>query len=740
MTTDNISASEKLDTLAITGMTCANCAGRVEKELKNHPGVKDANVNLATERATVTYDDTTTIDQLIKGVESIGYGAIKFDDDHKAEIAAEKDKEFSKMTRDLIISTLLSLPMVIGMILMMVGVDNALVSFIHNPWVQLALATPVQFWIGWRFYKGAYHAIKTKAPNMDVLVAMGTTAAYLLSIYNGFFSHNGHELYFESSAVIITLILLGKYLEHRAKNKTSGAIKQLMDLQAQEATVIRDGKTVVISVDDVIVGDQIQVKPGSQVPVDGVILEGQSTIDESMLTGESLPVEKVSGDKVYGGTINTTGSLLFEAKQIGSETALSKIIRMVEEAQGSKAPIQAVADRISAIFVPIVLIIALLTLIVTGLITQNWETAIIHSVSVLVIACPCALGLATPTAIMVGTGLGAKNGILIKGGEALERAARINAIVVDKTGTLTKGEPEVTDYKGVNENKDDNDWLGILTSLEKHSEHPLAQAIVNYGNELNILTNQTVTNFEAIVGSGIKGDVAGETYFVGTRRLIESQNIPLSLGDLEYVSHLEIAGKTAMYLANEKEICAIIAVADQLKETSAEAIAQLQAQGVEVYMMTGDNQRTAEYIGEQVGLDSTHIYAEVLPEDKATHVKLLEDKGKFVAMVGDGINDAPALAVADVGIAMGTGTDIAMETADVTLMTGDLKQLPKMIKLSKVTMRKIKQNLFWAFIYNTIGIPFAALGLLNPIVAGGAMAFSSVSVLLNSLSLNRQKL
>lgn len=740
MTTQIDQEQKRQETLAITGMTCANCAGRVEKELKNQPGVKEANVNLATERATVTYDETTSIDQLIKGVESIGYGAIKFDDDHKEEIAAEKDKDFSKMTRDLIISGVLSVPMVLGMIMMLLGIDNFFVSLIHNPWVQLALATPVQFWIGWRFYKGAYHAIKNKAPNMDVLVAMGTTAAYLLSIYNGFFSRNGHELYFESSAVIITLILLGKYLEHRAKNKTSGAIKQLMDLQAQEASVIREGKNVVISVDEVVVGDHIHVKPGSQVPVDGVIIDGQSTIDESMLTGESLPVEKSSGDKVYGGTINTTGSLLFEAKQIGSETALSKIIRMVEEAQGSKAPIQAVADRISAVFVPVVLVIALLTLIVTGLMTQNWETAIIHSVSVLVIACPCALGLATPTAIMVGTGLGAKNGILIKGGEALERAARINAIVIDKTGTLTKGEPEVTDFKKVQTNKTDEDWLSLLASLENHSEHPLAKAIVQYVESLNLVTNQPVTNFEAIIGAGIKGEVAHRTYYVGTRRLLESQNISLSLGDLEYVSHLELAGKTAMYLADSKEVLAIIAVADQLKETSADAIAQLKAQGVEVYMMTGDNQRTAEYIGEQVGLDSTHIYAEVLPEDKATHVKLLEDQGMFVAMVGDGINDAPALAVADVGIAMGTGTDIAMETADVTLMTGDLQQLPKMIKLSKVTMRKIKQNLFWAFIYNTIGIPFAALGLLNPIVAGGAMAFSSVSVLLNSLSLNRQKL
>ncbi|WP_202982253.1 heavy metal translocating P-type ATPase [Vagococcus coleopterorum] len=732
--------SNKTETLAISGMTCANCSGRVEKELNNQPGVKQASVNLATERATVEYDDTTSVDKLITSVEAIGYGALVYDDQHKEEIAAGKAEEAAKMKRDLIISACLSLPMVIGMILMMVGVQNPVIDFIHKPWVQLALATPVQFWIGWRFYKGAYHAIKTKAPNMDVLVAMGTTAAYLLSIYNGFFSQNSHELYFESSAVIITLILLGKYLEQNAKNKTSGAIKQLMALQANEATVIRDGKTLTISADEVVVGDHVQVKPGSQVPVDGVILEGQTTIDESMLTGESLPIEKNVGDKVYGGTINTTGSLVFEAKQIGSETALSRIIRMVEEAQGSKAPIQAVADKIASVFVPIVLVIALLTLIITGLLTKNWETALIHSVSVLVIACPCALGLATPTAIMVGTGLGAKNGILIKGGEALERAARINAIVIDKTGTLTKGQPEVTEFESTSSQFSADEWLGILASLESRSEHPLAQAIVTYADNLGLGTDYPVSEFEAIVGSGLTGKIDGTKYYVGTRRLMESHDIPLTLGQLERVGNLEIEGKTAMYLANEKEICAIIAVADQLKESSAEAVAKLKEQGVDVFMLTGDNQRTAEYIGEQVGLDSRHIYAEVLPEDKANYVKLLEDKGKFVAMVGDGINDAPALAVADVGIAMGTGTDIAMETADVTLMTGDLKQLPKMIKLSKLTMRKIKQNLFWAFIYNTIGIPFAALGLLNPMVAGGAMAFSSVSVLLNSLSLNRQKL
>ena len=735
------SKQSKLETLAISGMTCANCSGRVEKELNNQPGVKLATVNLATERATIEYEaDQTSVEKLIDSIEAIGYGALRYDEEHKRQIEEEREQEVSKMKRDLIISASLSAPMVIGMILMMLGLDNPVVTFIHNPIVQLILATPVQFWIGARFYKGAYHALKTKAPNMDVLVALGTSAAYLLSIYNGFISKTTHDLYFESSAVIITLILLGKFLEQRAKAKTSGAIKQLMTLQAKEATVIRGGKSIVLPIDDVVVGDHIQVKPGEQVPVDGVVLEGHTTLDESMLTGESLPVEKQAGDSVYGGTINTTGNVIFEAKQIGSETALSRIIRMVEEAQGSKAPIQAVADKIASVFVPIVLVLALLTLIVTGLVTKNWETALIHSVSVLVIACPCALGLATPTAIMVGTGLGAKNGILIKGGEALERAARIDAIVIDKTGTLTKGKPVVTEFEVEYDLGDPYVVLEKLASLEKLSEHPLAQAIVSYAEEKEVTTDVPVADFEAIVGSGVKGTIEGKGYNVGTRRLIEQQGIVITLGQLERVSLLESQGKTAMYLADSERVIAIVAVADEVKESSKEAIQQLHDKGIEVFMLTGDNQRTAEFIGEQVGLDSRHVFAEVLPEDKANYVQTLRDREKFVAMVGDGINDAPALAVADVGIAMGTGTDIAMETADVTLMTGDLLHLSKMTTLSKLTMSKIKQNLFWAFIYNTIGIPFAAFGLLNPIVAGGAMAFSSVSVLLNSLSLNRKKL
>lgn len=731
----------EVETLAISGMTCANCSARIEKELNNQPGVKNANVNLATERATVQYEDSATdVDKLIASVESIGYGAILFDEEHKRQIEEIKQAEIRKMKRDLIISALLSAPMVLAMIMMLLKIHNPVSDFLHQPLVQLALATPVQFWIGARFYRGAYHAIKTKAPNMDVLVAIGTSAAYLLSIYNGFMSGHPMDLYFETSAVIITLILLGKYLEQNAKNRTSGAIKQLMALQAKTATVIREGVEKVIPTEEVLLNDVVRVRPGEQVPVDGVILEGTTTIDESMLTGESLPVEKSRDDGVFGGTINANGAITFKATQIGSETALSRIIRMVEEAQGSKAPIQAVADKISAIFVPIVLVIALLTLIVSGLVLGNWEVALLHSVAVLVIACPCALGLATPTAIMVGTGLGAKNGILIKGGESLERASHINAIVVDKTGTITKGKPSVTNFYLADDSfLKPKEVLSILGSLESSSEHPLAKAIVHYAQMEEASTNKVVDDFNALVGAGISGVVDNKIYYVGTKRLLSENDIPFYADD-ELVLKMEGEGKTVMYLADQHAVLGVIAVADEVKETSAEAIKELQQQGIQVYMMTGDNRRTAEFIGSQVNLDSKHIFAEVLPEDKANYVKKLQEEGKFVAMVGDGINDAPAIAMADVGIAMGTGTDIAMETADVTLMNGDLLNLSKTTTLSHLTMRKIKQNLFWAFIYNTIGIPFAAIGFLNPIIAGGAMAFSSVSVLLNSLSLNRKKL
>ena len=723
-------ADTTVETFAITGMTCANCSARVEKELKATEGVLEANVNLATEKATVQFDGNLTAENLIQRVESIGYGAILFDEAHKQKIQEEKATYLGKMKRDLILSAVLTAPLMIAMIAMLLGSHAGWVHFLHLPLVQLILVTPVQFGVGQRFYRGAYHALKTKAPNMDVLVAMGTSAAFALSVYNGFFNPHNSDLYFESSGMIITLILLGKYLEQKAKTKTSDAIKQLMSLQAKTAMIVVAGEEKEVPIEEVQVGDILRVRPGEQIPVDGKILKGQTTIDESMLTGESLPVDKQVDDQVFGGTVNTTGSIQFSATQVGSMTVLSRIIRMVEDAQGEKAPIQQIADKISSIFVPTVLGLALLTLLATGLVTGDWQQAIVHSVSVLVIACPCALGLATPTAIMVGTGLGAKSGILIKGGGALEKIAHLTTIVLDKTGTITEGKPVVADFEAV-----DPQALAYLTSLEQHSEHPLAKAIYHYGkDQVEILP---VDNFESLTGQGVTGVINGQSYFVGSKRGLKERNISFPE---DRVLALEEEGKTVMFLTDSKKMLAMISVTDQVKASSKAAIAALHQSGIKVKMLTGDNPQTAQYIGEQVGLQASDIVAEVLPEDKAQVVKELQSNGQSVGMVGDGINDAPALALADIGIAMGSGTDIAMETADITLMNSDLLSVEKSIHLSKLTLRKIKQNLFWAFLYNVIGIPFAALGFLNPIIAGGAMAFSSVSVLLNSLSLNQKKL
>lgn len=723
-------AEATVETFAITGMTCANCSARVEKELKATDGVLEANVNLATEKATVQFDESLTADNLIQRVEAIGYGAILFDEEHKQKIEQEKAAYLKRMKSDLILSAILTAPLMIAMIAMLLGSHAGWVHFLHIPLVQLILVTPVQFGVGLRFYRGAYHALKTKAPNMDVLVAMGTSAAFALSVYNGFFNPHNSDLYFESSGMIITLILLGKYLEQKAKTKTSDAIKQLMSLQAKTATVIFAGEEKQVPIEDVQVGDLLRVRPGEQIPVDGKIFSGQTTIDESMLTGESLPVDKNVEDQVFGGTFNTTGSIQFNATQVGSMTVLSRIIRMVEDAQGEKAPIQQIADKISKIFVPTVLGIALITLIATGLLTGDWQQAIVHSVSVLVIACPCALGLATPTAIMVGTGLGAKSGILIKGGGALEKIAHLTTVVLDKTGTITEGKPVVADFEAF-----DPQALAYLTSLEQHSEHPLAKAIYQYGkDQADILP---VENFESLTGQGVTGMIEGKQYFVGSKRGLKERKISFAE---ERVLALEAEGKTVMFLTDQVNVLALISVTDQVKQSSKAAIEALHQLGLKVKMLTGDNPQTARYIGAQVGLQASDIVAEVLPEDKAQVVKELQSNGESVGMVGDGINDAPALALADIGIAMGSGTDIAMETADITLMNSDLLSVEKSIRLSKLTLRKIKQNLFWAFLYNVIGIPFAAFGFLNPIIAGGAMAFSSVSVLLNSLSLNQKKL
>ncbi|MDR0920914.1 MAG: cadmium-translocating P-type ATPase [Lactobacillales bacterium] len=714
------------DTFVITGMTCANCAQRVGKALSATTGVETANVNLATERATINYDGKlVNRDALIQSVEAIGYGAILYDEAHRQQIAKEKADSLKKMKQQLIISAILTFPMILAMVLGMLGIHTSFTMLLHEPLVQFILATPVQFWIGGRFYKGAYHAIKTGAPNMDVLVALGTSAAYFFSLIFGVFLHHENALNFESSATIITLILLGKYLEQRAKTKTSSAIKQLMSLKAKSATIIlENGEEVQLPIEEVQRKNVMKVKPGEQIPLDGVIIQGQAAVDESALTGESIPVEKAIGATVFGGTLNTNGQLRVQVAAESGVGVLSRIIQMVEDAQGTKAPIQKIADKVSGIFVPVVLVIALVTLVVTGFLTKDWQVAINHSVAVLVIACPCALGLATPTAIIVGTGIGAKHGVLIKGGDALEMTSQINTLVLDKTGTITMGSPEVVNFDG------EKKYFSILASLENESEHPLAMAIVDEAKEKN-LTLEPVRDYQTLAGLGVTGVIDNVRYYAGNKRLLKEHGI-----SVQY----EISGKTVVYLANEREFLAAVALADKVKDTSKEAIEQLQNKWIEVYMLTGDNQEAARAIGAEVGLDSAHIISNVLPTDKAEYVKKLQQTGKKVAMVGDGINDAPALANADVGIAMGTGTDIAMEAGDVTLISGDLLQVGKLIHLSHATIGKIKQNLFWSFVYNTIGIPVAALGFLNPMIAGAAMAMSSVSVIISSLMLNRKKI
>jgi len=736
-------AADKVE-LSITGMTCAACATRIEKGLNKLPGVLKANVNLALETASVEYDSSHVgVSDLIRQVEKLGYQAARRDE---GDSGAEQDRrtiEIKRQTRKFWISAVLSLPLLWSMVS-----HFSFTSFIWlpeilmNPWVQLALATPVQFVIGAQFYIGAYKALRNKSANMDVLVALGTSAAYFYSLYVTVSSIGSHmqmlDLYFETSAVLITLILLGKLFEARAKGRSSEAIRKLMGLQAKTASVIRDGVEIVIPVEEVRPGDLVQVKPGEKVPVDGVVLEGQSAVDESMLTGESIPVDKAAGDNVIGATINKNGVLKIKATKVGKETALAQIIRVVEEAQGSKAPIQRMADSISGIFVPIVVGIAVLTFLIWFLlvIPGNFPEALEKAIAVLVIACPCALGLATPTSIMAGSGRAAELGILFKGGEHLETAHHLDTIVLDKTGTVTKGEPELTDvlpYAGFSKQM----FLELVGAAEKNSEHPLAQAIVKGITEQEGVALENTTSFEAIPGYGIRAVVKGHEVLVGTRRLMERDQISFE-PVAEQMLSLEKAGKTAMLAAVDGQLAGLIAVADTIKPSSRKAIERLKEMGMTVIMMTGDNRQTAEAIAREAGID--HVIAEVLPEGKATEVKKLQEQGKKVAMVGDGINDAPALATADIGMAIGTGTDVAMEAADITLMRGELTSVADAIVMSKRTIRNIKQNLFWALAYNTLGIPVAAIGFLAPWLAGAAMAFSSVSVVLNALRLQRVKL
>lgn len=732
-------AKESVD-FQITGMTCAACANRIEKGLNKMQSVSNATVNLALETAHVEFNPAEiSVSDLVKKVEKLGYGAILKNEDQSNE-GDHRQKEIKKQKTKLLISAILSFPLLWAMVS-----HFSFTSFIWlpdifmNPWVQLALATPVQFVIGAQFYVGAYKALRNGSANMDVLVALGTSAAYFYSLYLTLISigneHHMVDMYYETSAVLITLILLGKLFESLAKGRTSEAIKKLMGLQAKTATVIRDGEELQISIDDVLVGDILVVKPGEKIPVDGEVVDGNSSVDESMLTGESIPVGKQTGDLVIGSTINKNGVLKIKATRVGKETALAQIIKIVEEAQGSKAAIQRVADRISGIFVPIVVAIAVLVFFIWYLwVTPgDFANALEKLIAVLVIACPCALGLATPTSIMAGSGRAAELGILFKGGEHLEATQSITTVVLDKTGTVTKGKPELTDV--VVEHFQEEDLLRWVGTAEKNSEHPLAEAITEGIKNKGITLSQSEA-FEAIPGYGIRATVEGRDVLVGTRKLMERYGVNVTLV-MSQMEELEDQGKTAMLVAIDKQYAGMVAVADTVKETSREAIARLKEMGIEVVMMTGDNQRTAQAIAAQVGID--HVLAEVLPEGKAEEVKKLQDQGKKVAMVGDGINDAPALAMADIGMAMGTGTDIAMEAADITLMRGDLNGIADAIRMSKKTMTNIKQNLFWALAYNSLGIPVAALGFLAPWVAGAAMALSSVSVVLNALRLQKIK-
>jgi P-type Cu+ transporter len=762
-------------TLPILGMTCANCVANVERSLNKVDGVLEATVNYASEKALVRYaPGAVTRAELVAAVRRGGYDVVEPKaGEETAEPqdveAAAREAEIRHQYHRLIVGALFTIPLfVISM-----GRDFDLIGqWAHGAWVNwllLALATPVQFYVGYDYYTGAYKSLRNGSANMDVLVAMGTSVAYFYSIAVvialSLGSHLiGHHVYFETAAVIITLIVLGKLLEARAKGRTSEAIKKLMGLQPKTARVVRDGAELDIPITEVVTGDVVIVRPGERIPVDGVVVNGRSHVDESMLTGESLPVAKEVGDKVIGATINKQGLIRFEATKVGRETALAQIIRLVEQAQGSKAPIQRIIDRVSAYFVPAVVVFALITFGVWMLAGQGFVPALLRLVAVLVIACPCAMGLATPTSIMVGIGKGAESGILFKNSTALERTLKVKAIVLDKTGTITKGEPSVTDivvgerypviaeqYSVAGEQYSENGadyWLRLAASAERGSEHPLGEAIVRAAQERGLSLSDPA-DFEGIAGHGIAATVDGQKVLLGNLRLMQRENVHLN-GLEEQAQSLQAEAKTAMWLAVDGQAAALISVADTIKEGSKEAVAAMKKLGLTVVMMTGDNEATAQAIGREVGID--RVMAEVLPGDKAGYVKQLQEEGYAVAMVGDGINDAPALAQADIGIAIGTGTDVAMETADVTLMRGDLRSVPQALRLSKATMRNIRQNLVWAFGYNVALLPVAAGALapfawtpdalreLDPMLAAAAMVLSSISVVTNALRLRGVRL
>ena len=729
----------------IEGMTCSACANRVEKVTKKMPGVENAVVNFATEKLSISYDaDVINFGHIKAKVEKVGYKLIR-EDEQKLEEKRKKLDEKGKLFWRLILSLIFAVPLLTITMGHMVGMPLPnIIDPMMNPLnfaiIQLVLTIPVMI-IGYKFYYIGYKNLFKLSPNMDSLIAIGTSAAFIYSLYGTYKIYTGDasysmSLYYEAAVTILALITLGKYLEAISKGKTSQAIKKLMGLAPKTATIVRDGKELVIPIDEVVVGDIIIVKPGEKLPVDGEVIEGATAVDEAMLTGESIPVEKTVGSKVIGASINKTGFIKYKATKVGKDTALSQIIKLVEDAQGSKAPIAKLADIIASYFVPIVIGLAILSSIGWLIAGENGVFALTIFISVLVIACPCALGLATPTAIMVGTGKGAEYGVLIKGGEALEVTHQIDTIVFDKTGTITEGKPVVTDI--ITTTISEEELLSIAASSEKGSEHPLGEAIVKGAEERNIKFKE-ISNFKAIPGHGIQVEIEGKVILLGNKKLMTENSI--EIGDLGVKSDkLANEGKTPMYIAINNKLEGIIAVADTVKPSSKEAIENLHKMGIKVAMITGDNKKTADAIAKQVGIDI--VLAEVLPEDKANEVKKIQEKGSKVAMVGDGINDAPALAQADIGIAIGTGTDVAIESANIVLMKGDLKDVATAIKLSKATIRNIKQNLFWAFGYNVLGIP-VAMGvlhifggpLLNPMIGAAAMSLSSVSVLANALRL-----
>ncbi|MBW4617065.1 MAG: heavy metal translocating P-type ATPase [Desmonostoc vinosum HA7617-LM4] len=739
--------------LKLRGMSCVSCANTIAQAIRSVPGVNECSVNFGAEQATVNYDPRkTSLEAICDVIGAAGYSAQPMQDDDlftaKDDAGQqERQAETQALVRKIWVGGVISTILFIGSLPMMTGLSIPLIPmWLHNPWLQLVLATIVLFWCGASFFINAGKALKRHTATMDTLVAIGTGAAYVYSLFPtfwpGFFTNQGlpADVYYEASVIIITLILLGRSLENRAKGKTSQAIRQLIGLQAKTARVLRNGIEVDIPIIEVIKGDIVFVRPGEKIPVDGEIIDGSSTIDEAMVTGESVPVKKQPGDEVIGATINKTGSFKFRATRVGKDTFLAQIVKLVQQAQGSKAPIQRLADQVTGWFVPAVIAIAIATFIIWYNVMGNVTMALITTVGVLIIACPCALGLATPTSIMVGTGKGAENGILIKGAESLELAHKLKTVVLDKTGTITQGKPTVTDFVTLNgtANSNEQNLLRLAAAVERNSEHPLAEAVVNYTQSQGVeLTD--AEDFTAIAGSGVQAYVSNQLVQIGTQRWMNELGIDLSTLQ-ENCDRWEYLGKTVIWMAVNSQIQGIIGIADAVKPSSVNAIRALQKMGLEVVMLTGDNRRTAAVIAHEVGIK--RVFAEVRPDQKAETVKKLQLEGKIVAMVGDGINDAPALAQADVGIAIGTGTDVAIAASDITLISGDLQGIVTAIQLSRATIRNIRQNLFFAFIYNVAGIPIAAgilfpiFGwLLSPIIAGAAMAFSSVSVVTNALRL-----